>query len=127
MDDPTRMGMVMTVSYEVFMKLPLVKNIFEMIFEVKGESLDPVLECYGVSTEKLKEVLWKEFNIAGMEVRIANTAVDFLIDCCTMKMDLSESLVGTIRHCILMAGIYYTNVEPNAVDTRGTHVVRAGE
>lgn len=41
-----------------------------------------------------------------MEIRIANTAFDFLIDCCEEKKELCETLKGEIKKNILMAGIF---------------------
>lgn len=52
-----------------------------------------------------------------MEIRIANTALDFLIDCCENKKDLCETLKGEIKKNILMAGIFYTNIAPEAACT----------
>lgn len=41
----------------------------------------------------------------------------FLIDCCETKHDLRETLIGEIRNVILAAGVFYTNIAPDAVST----------
>lgn len=105
------------VCIEKIMFLPLNCKMFEVMFEVKSDSLEPVLKHYDVEAQALHDLLWKEFHIPGMELRIANTAFDFLIDCCEEKRDLCETLKGEIKQCVLMASIYYTNIAPNAVST----------
>lgn len=102
---------------EAFMFLPLDLKIFNIIFDVKSKDINPILEQYGVEKQILYNMLWEEFNIPGMEVRIANTAFDFLIDCCEKKVDLCETLKGEIKKNILMSGIFYTNVAPKAAIT----------
>lgn len=86
-----------------FMLRPLSKVVFDKMFECKLELIEPVLKTYKVQPEDLKNLLWKEFNIPGMEVRIANTAFNVLIRCCEKKEDLCESLLGEVRHVILTA------------------------
>lgn len=100
-----------------FMFLPLNQHIFKTMFEIKSNSLEPILKQYDVDQNNLYDQLWKEFNIPGMEIRIANTALDFLIDCCENKKDLCETLKGEIKKNILMAGIFYTNVAPETACT----------
>lgn len=100
-----------------FMFLPLNQHIFKTMFEIKSNSLESILKQYNVDQNNLYDQLWKEFNIPGMEIRIANTALDFLIDCCENKKDLCETLKGEIKKNILMAGIFYTNVAPEAACT----------
>lgn len=107
----------MQICKEEFMRMPLSKRFFDVIIEVKSNNLAPVLEQYCVSQEDLCLSLWEEFNIPGMEVRIANTALDFLIDCCETKRDLCHTLKGEIKKNILMAGIFYTNIAPEAIST----------
>lgn len=99
------------------MFLPLNQLVFKMMLEVKSDSLGPVMKQYDVSRQELYDSLWQEFNISGMEIRIANTAFDFLIDCCEKKRDLRETLIGEIKKNILMAGIFYSNVAPEAACT----------
>lgn len=99
----------------IFMKLPLTPGIFEAMWNEKKKSITPVLSCYGVDEETLKETLWEEFNIPGMEVRIANTAMNFIIDGCEKHHDPAPTLVQEIKNDILASGIYYTNIAPNAI------------
>lgn len=82
---------------KAFMFLPLNVKIFNVIFDVKSKDIKPILEYYGVEKQFLYNMLWEEFNIPGIEVRIANTAFDYLIDCCGMKKDLCETLKGEIK------------------------------
>ena len=73
---------------ELFMKMPLTEKIFAIIFESKNKNLKifvKILEFYNINRQDLYGVLWEEFNIACMEVRIANTAFDFLIMKCVEK------------------------------------------
>lgn len=100
-----------------FMRLSLNKILFNAIFEVKKDDFTPVLEQYKVTKQELYDILWKELHIPDMEVRIANTAMDFLIDCCETKHDLRETLIGEIRNVILAAGVFHTNIAPDAVST----------
>lgn len=95
------------ISVETFMRLPLFQGAFSTMFGVKKNDLSVVLVQYQSSEEELRETLWKEFDIAGMEIRMANTAFDYLIDCCELKRDLQDTLIETIRNCILMSGILY--------------------
>lgn len=97
-----------------FMFLPLNQHVFKIMFEIKSNSLEPILKQYEVDQKNLYDQLWQEFNIPGMEIRIANTAFDFLIDCCEEKKELCETLKGEIKKNILMAGIFYTNIAPEA-------------
>ena len=99
------------------MFMPLTKKFFDMMFDVKQAKLKPILEQYGTDNQSLHDELWEELNTPGMENRIANTAIDYLIDCCKEKKDLCDTLRGTIRNTILMSGIFYTNVAPNAACT----------
>lgn len=107
----------MFVEKRKFMLLPLERKIFEIMLEVKSDAIEPIIKQYGTDRQSLYQLLWKEFNIPGMEIRIANTALDFLIDCCEKKRDLENSLRGEIKKNILMAGIFYTNVAPEAMNT----------
>lgn len=100
-----------------FMFLPLNQHVFKTMFEIKSNSLGPILKQYEVDQKNLYDQLWQEFNIPGMEIRIANTAFDFLIDCCEEKKELCETLKGEIKKNILMAGIFYTNIAPEAAYT----------
>lgn len=59
----------------------------------------------------------EEFNIPGMEARIANTAFGFLIFKCAEGKELNKLLRIEIKECILAAGIFYTNVAPEACST----------
>lgn len=102
---------------EQFMFLPLNQHVFKTMFEIKSNSFEPILKQYDVDQKNLYDLLWEEFNIPGMEIRIANTAFDFLIDCCEKKMDLCDTLKGKIKKNILMSSIFYTNVAPNAINT----------
>lgn len=45
-----------------------------------------------------------------MEIRIANTAFNFLIMKCVEKKELDKNLSNEIGECILTAEIFYTNV-----------------
>mgnify|MGYP001087541115 CR=1 FL=1 len=107
----------MTVN-DLLMFTRISLTAFNIMFEVKDESLSSVMKQYRVSKQDLHDTLWEEFNISGMEVRIANTAFDFLIECCENQKDLKDTLVGEIRKDILMSSIYYSNVAPNAVNTQ---------
>lgn len=109
--------MLINIEKEKFMLFPLNQHIFKTMFEIKSNSLEPILKQYDVEHKNLYDLLWKEFNIPGMEIRIANTAFDFLIECCEKKKDLCKTLKGEIKKNILMAGIFYTNVAPNAINT----------
>lgn len=102
---------------KAFMFLPLNKKIFDTIFDVKSKDISPILEYYSVEKQILYDMLWEEYNIPGMEVRIANTAFDFLIECCEKKRELCETLKGEIKKNILASGIFYTNIAPEAATT----------
>lgn len=93
----------------------LTRKFFETMFELKKDHIAPVLARFNTDADGLKEALWTEFDIPGMEVRVANTAFDWVIECCERENDLQESLVKEIRKCILHSGIFYTNVAPNVV------------
>ena len=108
--------MLINIGKDEFMVLPLNQHIFKIMFEIKFNSLELILKQYDVDQKKLYDSLWEEFNIPGMEIRIANTAFDFLIECCEKKRDLCETLKGEIKKNILMASIFYTNVAPNAIN-----------
>lgn len=86
--------MLINIEKEHFMFLPLNQHIFKTMFEIKSNSLEPILKQYDVDQKYLYDLLWEEFDISGMEIRIANTAFDFLIDCCEKKRDLRETLKG---------------------------------
>ena len=109
--------MLINIEKEKFMFLPLNQHIFKIMFEIKSNSLEPILKQYGVDQKNLYDLLWEEFNILGMEIRIANTAFDFLIDCCEKKRELEKTLKGEIKKNILMSSIFYTNVSPDAIST----------
>lgn len=102
---------------KAFMFLSLNKKIFDIIFDVKSKDISPILEYYSVEKQILYDMLWEEYNIPGMEVRIANTAFDFLIECCEEKRDLCKTLKGEIKKNILVSGIFYTNIAPEAATT----------
>lgn len=109
--------MLINIGKEEFMVLPLNQHIFKTMFEMKTDSLKPILKQYDVDRNNLYDLLWEEFNIPGMEIRIANTAFDFLIECCEKKRELCETLKGEIKKNILMSSIFYTNVAPDAINT----------
>lgn len=96
----------------------LSKEFFDQIFEIKADAVQPVLNNFNVEKEELKNLLWEEVNIPGMEVRIANTAFDWLIMCCREHRDLQETLKSEIKKNILQAGIFYTNVAPDCINAR---------
>lgn len=98
-----------------FMTGSLSRGVFEAIFQIKREAILTVLNTYGVQELELKELLWKRFNIPGMEVHIANTALDFLIECCTENKDLEKTIGEEIEKDILYAATYYTNINPEAI------------
>lgn len=100
------------------MLLPCNKMIFDKIFDLKTVDMEPVCRVYNVSTDELKSMVWEEFDIPGMEVRIANTALDWLIDCCEAEHYVRKTLRGEIKQVILHAAIFYTNVAPHAVSDR---------
>lgn len=108
--------MLINIEKEEFMVLPLNQHIFKTMFEIKIDSLKPILKQYDVDRNFLYDLLWEEFNIPGMEIRIANTAFDFLIECCEKKRELCETLKGEIKKNILMSSIFYTNVAPDAIN-----------
>ncbi len=101
-----------------FMLSPLNKIVFDKIFELKADAIEPILSVYKETQENLKKILWKEFNIAGMDVRTANTAFDWLISRCAEGVDLCATLEGEIKNVILHAAIFYTNVAPDAITDR---------
>lgn len=109
--------MLINIEKEHFMFLPLNQHIFKTMFEIKSNSLEPILKQYDVDQKYSYDLLWEEFDISGMEIRITNTAFDFLIDCCEKKRDLRETLKGENKKNILMSSIFYTNVAPNAINT----------
>lgn len=109
--------MVVEEKSRIFMCSRLTEKIFHAMWEVKAENRQAVAERYKVTEQQLYNALWQEFNIEGMEVRIANTAFDFLIDRCKDGKDLKESLHQTVRDMILAATIFYSNIVPNAVST----------
>ncbi len=104
---------------ELFMKMPVTEKIFAIIFESKTKSKDfvKILEFYNINRQDLYGVLWEEFNVACMEVRIANTAFDFLIMKCVEKKELVKLVRDEIREFVLAAGIFYTKVVPEACTT----------
>lgn len=101
---------------ELFMKMPVTEKIFTIIFETKTKSKDfvEILKYYNINKQDLYSIMWEKFNIPGMEIRIANTAFDFLIMKCVEKKELDKNLSNEIGECILTAGIFYTNVAPEA-------------
>ncbi len=101
------------------MLLPITPKFFDLMFEVKKDYLGVIIQQYNCSKQEVYDTLWEEFNIPGMEIRIANTAFDFLIDCCERKTDLEDTLRKEIKKNILHAGIFHTNVKPNAVNAYG--------
>lgn len=103
------------MSDKAFMLLPLKKEISDVMFSVKSDSINPVLERYGVDRQGLHDLLWEELNIPGMEVRTANTAFDFLIVSCEENRELETSLKAEVKKNILGAGVFYTNIAPEAV------------
>ena len=104
-------------TMRLLMKLPLKKSFFDTMFDVKKEAIGPVLAHYNVDEQTLHDMLWEEYNISGMENRIANTAFDFLITACEQGKDLPETLKGAVKENILAAAIYYTNIAPDTVHT----------
>lgn len=98
-----------------FMLSPLNEKVFNKIFELKADKMELVSTVYKESLEKLKKILWAEFNIPGMDVRTANTALNWLISRCMENQDLAGTLKGEIKNVILHAAIFYTNVAPNAI------------
>lgn len=105
------------MKLDTVMLLPISRKMFEVMFEVKSCDLKSVLDEYDVCKKELHDALWEEFDIPGMENRIANTAFDFLIDCCRDKRDLCKTLKGEIKKDILMSAIFYTIVMPSATST----------
>ena len=105
------------MAKKMVMLRPLDKMIFNVMFNTKEEDINPILEQYNTSKEILRDILWEELNIDGMDLRTANTAVDFLIDCSEKKYDLRKTIREEIRKNILMAGVFYTNIAPYAVCT----------
>ncbi len=107
------------MNKELFMKMPVTEKIFTIIFEEKTKSKDfaKLLGYYNINKHDLYSIMWEEFNIPGMEIRIANTAFDFLITECAEKKELDKVLKNEIRECILTAGNFYTNVAPEACTT----------
>lgn len=97
------------------MNLQVTLKLFELMLEVKKENLVAVLEQYKCSKQELHDILWEEFNIPGMETRIANTALDFLIVDCEKKEDLEDTLRKEVKKNILGAAIYYTNIAPEDI------------
>lgn len=99
--------------------MPITEKIFAIMFEAKAESKDfvEILKYYNINKQDLYNLLWEEFNIPGMEIRIANTAFDFLITKCAEKKELDKVLKNEIGECILTAGIFYANVAPEACTT----------
>lgn len=104
---------------ELFMKMQITESVFSVMFEekTKSEHFIEILKTYNTNNNDLYGVLWEEFNIPGMEVRIANTAFDFLILKCVEKKELNKLLRNEIKECVLSAGIFYTNVAPEACST----------
>lgn len=96
----------------------LTRKTFDLMFDMKKNAIGPILTHFDVDKDTLKDTLWKELDIPGMEVRIANTAFDWVIECCEQDRDLQENLTREIRKCILHAGIFYTNVAPDVVHPR---------
>lgn len=102
---------------QTFMRLPLSRLVFDTIFEIKKNAFQPVLVQYRVSQEELYDLLWEKLNVPDMDVRTANTAMDFLIDCCERKKDLAETINVMLHDMILASAVYYTNIAPDAVST----------
>jgi len=105
----------METKTRIFMLSKIILEIFEMMFELKKESLVVVMEQYECREQELHDMLWEEFNIPGMEVRIANTALNFLIIACEKKEDLESTLRKEIHKNVLAAAIYYTNIDPEGI------------
>ena len=72
---------------ELFMKMPVTEKIFAIMFQAEAKSLDfvEILKYYNINKQDLYSIMWKKFNIPGMETRIANTAFDFLIMKCVWR------------------------------------------
>jgi len=105
----------LSVGAKKFMLLPCDKMIFDKIFDLKVAGMECVCKVYDVSMDELRSLVWEEFDIPGMEVRVANTALNFLIDCCESEYDLCKTLKGGVKKVILAAAIFYTNVAPDAI------------
>lgn len=110
-------GWKIMTKRDLIMFAQLNLELFNLIFKAKSKELSVIMKEYNVSKLDLHNTLWEEFNIPGMETRIANTAFDFLIDCCMEKRDLEDTLRKEIKKDILMSSIYYSNVAPNAINT----------
>lgn len=104
---------------ELFMKMLVTERIFSVMFEEKAKSLDfvEILKYYNINKQDLYSIMWEKFNIPGMEIRIANTAFDFLIAKCAERKELNKVLKNEIGECIMTAGIFYTNIVPEACTT----------
>lgn len=100
------------------MFMPLTHKIFDLMFEIKSKHLDPITDQYHCSKQELSDILWEEFNIPGMEIRIANTAFDFLIMNCERKEELEATLKKEVKRNVLASGIFYTNIAPDAASTQ---------
>ena len=70
-----------------------------------------ILNKYSVIKDELMSTFRKWFLIPGMTVGIAYTAIGFM-KVCIDKNEECDTLVKCISHCILMAGIFLTNVTP---------------
>lgn len=93
------------------------EKMFNLMLEQKKEDLKVILDKCSITKQQLVDALCEECFITGMENRICNTAIDFLItkyETESISCKASE-LHQDIRDSILMAGIYYTNVAPDAI------------
>ena len=104
---------------ELFMKMSVTEKIFTIIFEEKTKSKDfaKLLGYYNINKHDLYSIMWEEFNIPGMEIRIANTVIWFFNYKMCWEKELDKVLKNEIRECILTAGNFYTNVAPEACTT----------
>ena len=88
-----------------------VKTLNTIVDMYKDDYIPIILNKYNMTIEELMPVFRKEFLIPGMTVGIAYTAIGFM-KICIEKNEECDTLCKCIHHCILMAGIYYTNVSP---------------
>lgn len=102
---------------KIIMCSQITEKFFNLIIKQKVNDLQVVYDCFDISSEQLRSTVHEMCFIPGMEVRICNTAIDFLIDQCTEFRDKGCSLRQTISECILAAGVYYTNIAPDAIST----------
>ncbi|MEY8334680.1 hypothetical protein AALB53_16480 [Lachnospiraceae bacterium 47-T17] len=93
---------------------PISERFFAIMLSVWDDDGDTkrVAKHFGISVNEVIQIIHEELFIPGMETRMAWQAMCFVIVCLDKK-EMEETLRKTIKKCILMAAVFYTNVPEN--------------